>query len=294
VTDEQLSGLYTTLDRRILSDDIDRLLSDKETQIPPSAPTPAVSTRTRSKVATPVTAKPVSKGSITSPVAFEDIALPTAQRTLIYRLQTATQAIIPATLELLIPWKPVEDTRESLRESGVECSQFLVFAWCVALASRNHPAFRSALLNDSTMRRYAHLHMGIAVARPGDELLIARVADSDTLSLTGFVAAAQGAIGRAREGKDQASNDIQISLTNMASTGARFGIPVVAAPAVSTLFIGAPWDEAYPIEGGGIGFRRLASMVMTFDHRMANGIGAANFMNEIVHTLERLPELTRQ
>lgn len=217
---------------------------------------------------------------------FVDVELPQRQRTLNYRLQRSAQVVIPATLEMTLDWSGVETARAQIKALPYEemhrsATQFLLFAWCVAQAAKEHPAFRSALVSDTTVREYAHLHLGIAVARPGDELLMARLPDADTLSLDEFARTAHEAIERARNGEDQSSDAMQISLTNMAGEGVRLGIPVVAAPAVGTLFIGAPYDQAYANADGGVGFRRQANMVFTFDHRIANGIGAARFLGDI-------------
>src|SRR5439155_17277984 len=138
------------------------------------------------------------------------------------------------------------------------------------------------------IRIYDHLHLGIAVARPEDELLMARVDRADSLGFEEFITAAQDSIKKARDGKDQTTDAIQLSLTNMAGAGVRFGIPIIAAPAVGTLFVGEPFDEAFPLSGGGIGFRRIVNMVLSFDHRIANGIGAANFLSGIRDRVESL------
>jgi pyruvate dehydrogenase E2 component (dihydrolipoamide acetyltransferase) len=187
---------------------------------------------------------------------------------------------------MVVEWSAIEAVRSQLRRRRVGGERlpptpFLLFAWCVAQAARTHPAFRSALINDSTRREYAHLHLGVAVARPGDDLVMARIENADALSLEGFIEAAREAIHGARRGIDQTSEAMQVSLTNLASSGVRFGIPVVAAPAVATIFLGAPYDEAYPQPEGGVGFRRLTHVVMTFDHRLVNGVGAARFLNDI-------------
>jgi len=221
------------------------------------------------------------------PGTFRDVTLGQKQRTLVYRLQRGTQDIVPATMQVQVDWAPVEAVREALREKSSP-SQFLLFAWCVAQASRNHPRFRSSILNDSTIREYDHLNLGIAVARPDDELLLARIDAADTLGFEQFMSAARAAIEKARQGTDQAAESMQLSLTNMASAGVRMGIPVFAAPAVGTIFVGETYDEARPLPGGGIGFRRVANMVLSFDHRIANGIGAAHFLAEIRTRIENL------
>jgi pyruvate/2-oxoglutarate dehydrogenase complex dihydrolipoamide acyltransferase (E2) component len=217
--------------------------------------------------------------------AFEDLPLPARQKTLIYRLNRSAQAVIPATMEMPVEWSGIEKVRAELKhrtgDSAAAATQFLLFAWCVAQTARDHPRFRAALLNDTTLRQYAHLHLGIAVARPDDELLMARIPDAGALAFEEFVIAAQDAIHRARNGEDQTSDVMQLSLTNLASAGVRIGIPIVVAPSMATLFIGTPYDEPYPLPGGGIGFRRIANMVLTFDHRLANGVGAAKFLADV-------------
>jgi pyruvate/2-oxoglutarate dehydrogenase complex dihydrolipoamide acyltransferase (E2) component len=222
-------------------------------------------------------------GAGSDKLAFDEVDVPANQRTLVFRLQRGAQGVIPATLEMAAEWSRIESVAAALRRDQGEAapSKFVLFAWCVAQAAKGHAAFRSSVPSDSALRRYKHLHLGIAVARAEDELLIARVEAVDALAFPEFVASAREAIERARAGEDQAADPMQIILTNLARTGARFGTPVLAAPSVATIYAGAPYDEAYPLQGGGVGFRRIAHLVMTFDHRAANGMGAAAFLGEV-------------
>jgi pyruvate dehydrogenase E2 component (dihydrolipoamide acetyltransferase) len=215
---------------------------------------------------------------------YTEEPLSAAQRALVYRMRRGIQAAVPATLEMILEWSAIEEVRERLRESlpaDQQPTQFLLFAWCVAQAAKSHPRFRSALAGEGVLRRYENLHLGIAVARPDDELTIACVHRADALTFEAFIAEAKSAIQRAREGEDQAHEAMQMSLTSLAQTGARRGIPALISPAVATLFIGAPYPEACPLPDGAVGLRTVASMAMTFDHRLINGIGAASFLQEV-------------
>jgi pyruvate dehydrogenase E2 component (dihydrolipoamide acetyltransferase) len=268
VSDEVLATIAEHADGRLLPQSIDAYLRGKREGSAGAPP---------ERIASP---PPPDSGE------YSDSELPQRQRTLIFRLQRSAQTVVPATMEVALDWSAIEAARAQLKsrgenDPGKSPTQFLIFAWCVAQAAKDHPTFRSMLASETVLRQYARLQLGIAVSRPGDELLMARVPDADTLSLEEFSAAASDAIERARAGVDQASEVMQLSLTNMASAGVRMGIPVVVAPAVGTLFIGTPYDQAYPIPGGGIGFRRQANMVFTFDHRIANGVGAARFLEDI-------------
>jgi pyruvate/2-oxoglutarate dehydrogenase complex dihydrolipoamide acyltransferase (E2) component len=273
ISNEELMQLAGRTDGKVLPQAIDAYLLGRG-----SAPTEKSPRRTPQVVIPPG-------------VAFVDSDLSSRQRTLNFRLQRSAQTVIPATMEVAVEWSGIEAARAKMKERYGDRldrapTQFLLFAWCVAQATREHPAFRSALAGDKTLRRYAHLNLGIAVARPGDELVMARVDNADALGLEDFTEAALAAIERARGGEDQTSDAMQLSLTNMAGAGVQLGIPVVVAPAVGTLFIGAPYDQAVPLPSGGVGFRRQANMVFTFDHRLANGIGAARFLSDIRERVE--------
>jgi len=273
ISDEDLARLAQTSEGRLLPESIDRFLAGgKDLRSVPAA-----------------SAAPSGKAR----PGYQDVALPPRQRTLVYRLQRATTETIPASMEMRVGWSAVETVRTQSKQAGgvqAEATQFLLFAWCVAKAARTFPQFRSTLLNADTLRVYDHINLGIAVALPEDELVMARVDNADALTFPEFISAAQAGIKRARDGQDQTTDTMQFSLTNMAGAGVRVGIPIIAAPAVATLFVGEVYDDAYPLSGGGIGFRRVANMVLSFDHRIANGIGAARFLSEIRDRVEGLTD----
>jgi pyruvate/2-oxoglutarate dehydrogenase complex dihydrolipoamide acyltransferase (E2) component len=236
------------------------------------------------QLSSPAFAQGAQRGAAGERFPYTQEPLPAAQRALVYRMQRGVQTAVPATLEMILEWSAIEQARERLRQTLPEDrqpTQFLLFAWCVVQASKSHPRFRSTLAGDGVVRRYENLHLGIAVARPEDALTMACVHRADALTFEAFIAEAKSAIQRAREGEDQAHEAMQISLTSLAQTGARRGIPVLVPPAVATLFIGTPYPEAAPLPDGTVGFRTVANMTMTFDHRLINGIGAADFLQEV-------------
>ncbi len=263
ITDEEILSLYRDLGRRVEKSDLEHLLM-----------------------------KEINGDASTRVYSHNDISITSRQRTLIYRLQRGVSQTIPATLESFIQWDVLEQVRKKWIPTDAirKPSRFLLFAWCVVQSSKNHPKFRSALLNENKIREYEHLHLGVAVSMPDDELVMARIPDADTLDFVSFCDVAEDAMKRAKAGEDQTGDVMQLSLTNLSHTGIRFAIPVVIAPAVATLFLGAPHDEAYPAIDGACAFRKVARMSLTFDHRLINGVGGARFLAEIKRRVERLPE----
>jgi len=169
-----------------------------------------------------------------------------------------------------------------VRAVDVKPTEFQTFAYCVAQTVGNFPKFRSNLVSDDTAREYAHVNLGIAVARPNDDLVTAVVTSADALGYLDFVAAAQERIKAARDGDDQAGADTHLLLTYMGSFGVVDAIPVLVSPAIAVLFIGSTYEQ---------GGRNVAYLVMTFDHRLINGVEAARFLQAVVAKVEKVEEL---
>ena len=72
----------------------------------------------------------------------------------------------------------------------------------------------------------------------------------------------------------------------MGAYNVRSAIPVVVPPSIATLFIGAPHRLPDP-KGGADGSVEVASLVLTFDHRWINGVGAASFLSDVRKGIER-------
>ena len=138
------------------------------------------------------------------------------------------------------------------------------------------------------MRTYEHVHLGIAVARPDDELVIAVVDNADTLTWPQFAQAARDAINLAREGKDQAHEAVTLSITNMSGHGIRDAMAVVVPPGVVTVFVGEvhwAFPGSMPIP------QRCANVGVTIDHRLINGVPGAEFLKDIKHNVESIREV---
>ncbi len=212
--------------------------------------------------------------------AYEQTTLPSSQQTLNYRMARGAKVALPAVLETDVEWAEIQRIREEVRESGGPTG-FAMFLWCVAQAMSEHSAFRSTLSSDGKiLRTYKNVNLGVAVSLPGDRLLTAVIRKAESLSKEEFFAALHDRIQEAREGKDQVDATTTVSVSNIGASGMRTGVPVIVTPAVATLALGAVREEPTPTDDG-FRFRRVASITMSFDHRLMNGVGAANFLNTI-------------
>lgn len=216
------------------------------------------------------------------------------QKILASRLQRGNQLVVPGMMSIVVDWGKIEELRDVQKAKGgdFQPSSFTYFAYAVAKAAAGHPIMRSTLVGDSAVRTYDHLQLGIAVSLPGDELVVAVVRDSDTLSWVDFANDMRARINDARGGKDQADESVTLSITNMAGHGIREAMAVVVPPGVATVFLGEAYNGLSNEVPGEFKVIRCANVGITIDHRLINGVGGAEFLNAIRDNVAHIAELT--
>ena len=228
---------------------------------------------------------------------FEDVAMSARQRTLFYRLTRAQAQVVPGTIEVEVAWEPIKKAHRLFKNRASADnpvpSRSLLVAWCIVQAMAQHAKFRSVVMDVNTVRCYRHANIGIAVALPDDELTTAVVAQADRLSFEEFMRRARTQIAKAREeGQDQASETVvHVAFSSMEAFGLFTAVPVVVSPSVATIFLGAPHAVVEAGPDGALATQRVTHMTMTFDHRVINGVAAANFMIDVRRRVETLPTL---
>lgn len=233
-----------------------------------------------------------AKSAPSSAFACSEQAMPQKQRLLSSRLVRGNQLVVPGTITVATLWEGIERVSAAYKAKGgdFQPSRFTMFAYAVSEALRQFPAFRTTLVGDSVLRTFDHAHLGIAVALPGDELVLAVVDDSDKLSWPEFAAQVRAKVDLARNGQDQAHEAVTLSLTNMQAFGLRDAVPVVVPPSVATLFLGEAYNGLDQTTSE-LKVRRYVNLAMTFDHRLINGVGASEFINAIKSNVEGIEQL---
>lgn len=186
------------------------------------------------------------------------------QRRLVFRMRRSAERVIPGTIAVELPFAALADATP--RDEGFGASEVQVLAHRAAKVAGTMPRFRATLVDDATLRTHDAINVGIAIARPGDELVTAVVRGADRLDLNEFVREARRQMREALRTGDQAGDDTQILVSHLGREGIVDAVPALVAPAGAVLFLGAPRADG------------MARLVMTFDHRLHNGAGAAAFL----------------
>lgn len=195
-------------------------------------------------------------------VAAQDQPLSSEQRRLVFRMRRSADRVIPGTIAVDVRYAALEGTRPE----GAEPSAMQVLAHTAARIASGMPRFRATLVGDDTLRTHDAVNVGIAIARPGDELVTAVVRAADRMTLDAFVREAWSRMREALRTGDQAGDDTQLLVSHLGREAIVDAVPTLVAPANAILFLGAPRADG------------LARVVMTFDHRIHNGAGAAHFL----------------
>lgn len=255
---------------RIRQLDLDRALEH------PTAPTPAAP------------AAPLPK----PPPGAEEIRLSGVRRAIATRMAEATRRIAHFSYVEEVDVTELEALRTTLREEGaatgrprVSVLPFVVLA--VARATAQFPQMNALFDDDAGLiRRYRAVHMGIATQTPSG-LTVPVLRDAERLDLWSCAAGIARLADAARAGT-ASRDDMAGSTITITSLGALGGIattPVINRPEVA--IVGINRIAVRPVwQGGAFVPRQMMNLSASFDHRVIDGVEAAQFVGRIKSLLE--------
>jgi pyruvate/2-oxoglutarate dehydrogenase complex dihydrolipoamide acyltransferase (E2) component len=195
--------------------------------------------------------------------------------------------VVPANLQIDARWEAVRKARETGKKRDGEnaASPSVMIAWSVVRAMEKHPGFRRLMMEDDRIIENDDFDLGIAVALDGDRLATAVIREANKKSWPEFVKVYVELIEQTRTGRVDAMN-APVVISSLGAFGVRTGAPIVVPPSVGTLFVGSAHHEVIA-NGKKNETAEVITLSLTFDHRVVNGAGAANFAHEIKEQIEK-------
>jgi 2-oxoisovalerate dehydrogenase E2 component (dihydrolipoyl transacylase) len=199
-------------------------------------------------------------------------------------VSVSTTCDVSATMEL------VERLRQRREFRDIRVSPLLIVAGAVCLALRRTPQMNSAW--DETAGEVVLKHgvnLGIAAATPRG-LLVPNVKGADALSLDQLAQAINSIVGTAREGKIQPADmdGGTFTITNIGVFGVDAGTPILNPGESGILCIGQiarrPWVVGVRNDER-IEPRWVATLTVSFDHRLADGEQGSTFLADVAAIL---------
>ncbi|MEO8440333.1 MAG: thiamine pyrophosphate-dependent enzyme [Spartobacteria bacterium] len=194
--------------------------------------------------------------------------------------------VVPANLQIDARWDGIRDARAAAKKSDGKNapSPSVMVAWAVVRAMEKHAAFRCLMLEDDRIVESEDFDLGVAVSMEGDRLATAVITEANKLAWPDFVRRYNETIDATRGGRVDAMN-APIVISSLGAFGVRAAAPIVVPPSVGTLFVGSAHQEISP-NGKKAQTVEMVTLSLTFDHRVVNGAGAANFVHEIKELIE--------
>jgi len=177
----------------------------------------------------------------------------------------------------------------AVQEKKTSVTDYIARATILAL--EKYPDMNSSLVGEKIVK-YKSINLGIAVAS-NSGLIVPNVKDAQKLSLIELAEAYSPLFEKAREGKlapDEYSGGT-FTLSNLGMFGIINFTAIINPPESAILSVSATKDRAVVVEHEdgekSVEIRPLINMTVSVDHRVIDGLMAAQFMMEIKNLLEK-------
>jgi 2-oxoisovalerate dehydrogenase E2 component (dihydrolipoyl transacylase) len=225
-----------------------------------------------------------------TPPEVQEVAVIGLRRKIAERL-SATWARIPhITIVEEVDVTALEALRAGLNE-GLAAGQrltplpFVMAAICRAVAA--HPGLNAQYDDDAgVIRRFGPVHLGMATATPSG-LIVPVLRDAGRLSVQALGRASADLAARTRAGQlgPDALTGSTITVTSLGALGGVASTPILNAPEVA--IVGVNRIVMRPVwDGRAFVPRQMMNLSASFDHRVIDGLEAAEFVQALRRALE--------
>jgi pyruvate dehydrogenase E2 component (dihydrolipoamide acetyltransferase) len=217
--------------------------------------------------------------------------VPRHRQVIAQRLTRSVQTIPHITLCVSIDMRRAREALASGRDAGLEHLSYThLILRAIARALQSHPAVNRVWSADGGGPRYRPIgaaNVGLAVAGD-DTLLVTTICNADSSSLAELVRSTDEAVRRARSSSLNAADTrpAAIILSNLGMYRVDAFQAIIDPDQSAILATGQIVDQVVAVDGG-IHVRPQLRATLSIDHRVADGVQAAKFLEAIAGELEQ-------
>lgn len=166
-------------------------------------------------------------------------------------------------------------------------SHFVLYA--IVQALKENPLVNSSVEGDNIVVK-KDIHLGCAVAVPGNGLVVPVIKNAQDLNLTGLARALDVLVNKART-KKLTMDDLSggtYTFTNNGSFGTLIATPVILQPQVGIFCTGVIKKRVMVMEDDSMAIRHMMFGTHTYDHRIIDGEIGSKFLASVKHHLENM------
>ncbi len=166
-------------------------------------------------------------------------------------------------------------------------SHFVLYA--IVQALKDHPLVNSSIEGDNIVIK-KDIHLGCAVAVPGNGLVVPVIKHAGGMNLTG-IARQLDILANKAKSKKLTMDDLSggtYTFTNNGSFGTLIATPVILQPQVGIFCTGVIKKRVMVMEDDAIAIRSMMYGTHTYDHRLVDGELGSKFLASVKHHLETM------
>ncbi len=166
-------------------------------------------------------------------------------------------------------------------------THFLSWAAIRALERIEFQPLNARFAGDA-IHQFRNIHLGVAVAVP-DGLLVPVIRGAERLFFPELARRVTDSADQARQGTltPEDASGSTFTITNAGAAGSLYATPILNPPEAAILGVGAIRKRVVPLEDGSIGIRDRMGVSLTVDHRVVDGMLAAQFNRVVCQNLEQ-------
>jgi pyruvate dehydrogenase E2 component (dihydrolipoamide acetyltransferase) len=249
-------------------------------KIPPSGPGGKITTEDvmqaisgRSTAISSPHADSIDNGKLVEP---NRVKLAAAQR-LQQSWQTAPHIFVTVSVDM------TEAGKFKLEHEKITFNDMIIRACTLAL--KQFPQINTSILNDGRWVQWEDLNIGIAVSTP-QGLLVAVLEKADQLTVAEIAEKTKTAIQAARDGRLISASPSRFTISNLGMYQVDAFTAVINPPESAILAISTIRKQPVVNERDQVIVREMMNMTISMDHRIGDGVLAAQFINEVKRFLE--------
>ena len=180
-----------------------------------------------------------------------------------------------------------ETWRKNLAETdAIKLSVTDLFVKAAADALTQYPALNASLDGDTAVIVHDTVDIGLAVGTD-DGLVVPVIPNADQAFLTDLTDERAQRVEEARQGKLRGDASATFTISNLGMYGITSFTAIVNPPEAAILAVGAAISRVVPIgDTMTIAVRQIAEVTLSADHRLVDGVVAAQFLQALKQNLE--------
>ncbi len=226
---------------------------------------------------------------------FEDVKFSGIRRAISKSMSTSLHTMAQLTHNTSFDATAILNYRKTLKAAGGEYAGITlgdIVLYAVSRTLLNYPDLNANMLDDNSIRRFNHVHLGVAVDTPRG-LMVPTIRNADTLSLLEISKAVKELAAQCRDGginPDKLSGG-SFTVSNLGNMGVESFTPVINPPQTGILGVCGTTDRVRKAADGSIEIYPAMGLSLTYDHRAVDGTPAARFQQELGRNLEAFTTL---